>query len=342
MLNCLPLRYLSALVGLTLLYTAPPGYANAPSIRTGDVAPEFPPGRFTDGKSRSIAQHRGEAVVVLFFYEQGCPKCRNLIPERNAIVEQYRDQPVAFYAIAAGDSLAQAKRYVSSTRLRMPTFADPLALMEGLYGFEISLRNIYQFRVINPDGTLGAASSRLRTSDIDAALAKLQPVHDPADYHDDLAAVVNLFNAGSYARATAQLRRFERSTDEALLASAQALRTAHNARGEARLAEAETLAEQDPVAAIDIYEDLAKTYAREPLAATARKAAAALKSDERVDQEQKARRMFKRLASAVARATPEQRDQVLAFAGKIAEEYPDTPTGRRAAALAAIPARPGS
>src|SRR3954447_18291907 len=97
--------------------------------KAGEAAPDFPPGLFIDGRTYSLKDLEGKAVV-LFFYEQDCPKCRGLIPARNEVVAKYRDKPVKFIAIAAGDSMAEAKGYVMSTKLAMPVFADTFSVME--------------------------------------------------------------------------------------------------------------------------------------------------------------------------------------------------------------------
>ena len=63
---------------------------------------------------------------------------------------------MAFFAVAAGDTLADAKEYVGETRMAMPAFADALSLMEARYGQQISLSNIHQTRVIDPTGKIVA------------------------------------------------------------------------------------------------------------------------------------------------------------------------------------------
>src|SRR4051812_49375040 len=92
-------RFLSALILLTL-----PLLARAAG-NAGEQAPDFPPGLFTDGNHYSLNDLKGKAVV-LFFYEQDCPTCRGKIPERNEVVAKYKDAPIKFIAIAAGDSMS--------------------------------------------------------------------------------------------------------------------------------------------------------------------------------------------------------------------------------------------
>ena len=60
--------------------------------RVGDSAPDFPVGLFSDGNEYKLSDLRGRAVV-LFFYESQCPRCRESIPERNAVMKAFEDRP---------------------------------------------------------------------------------------------------------------------------------------------------------------------------------------------------------------------------------------------------------
>src|SRR3982751_2462046 len=101
------------LIGAMAIVLGLTGLAHAAG-KAGEQAPDFPPGLFIDGRHYSLSDLEGKAVV-LFFYEQDCPTCRGLIPKRNEVVEQYRDKPVKFIAVAAGDSMNDARAYVAST-----------------------------------------------------------------------------------------------------------------------------------------------------------------------------------------------------------------------------------
>src|SRR5688500_11454770 len=46
----------------------------------GDRAPDFPPGAFNDGGRYRLSDFEGK-VLVLFFYEQDCPRCRGSIKD---------------------------------------------------------------------------------------------------------------------------------------------------------------------------------------------------------------------------------------------------------------------
>src|SRR5687768_4559089 len=135
------LSLLSTVLALAAL-GLPPRSASAARPARGAEAADFPPGPFNDGGRYSLKDFEGK-VLVLFFYEQNCPSCREKIPQRNQVVEQFKGKPVKFIAIGPGDTLTDVKSYVRSTQLKMPVFADTLGIMQHRYGQQISLRNIY-------------------------------------------------------------------------------------------------------------------------------------------------------------------------------------------------------
>src|SRR5207248_1464113 len=92
------------------------------------TAPDFPPGLFSDGGRYKVGDFK-DKVLVLFFYESQCPRCRGTIPDRNKVVEAYRGKPVKFLAISPHNTLAETRQYISGTHLAMPAFADPLGVM---------------------------------------------------------------------------------------------------------------------------------------------------------------------------------------------------------------------
>ncbi len=325
-----PLPHRVACVCLSLLLAMTASWS-----ARAEPAPDFPPGAFTDGRWRSLETYRGQ-VVVLFFYEQNCPSCRKTIPERNALVAQYKGKPVQFFAIAAGDSLAEAKRYQQATRLAMPVFADNLNVMERRYGTKISLQNIYQFRVLGPDGEV--VSRSMSAEAIDRALEGLDSGSasglDASAYHEGLADVFDAIAEQDYEVALRKLRPMQSSRDEALKQSAESLEADIQAKGQAMLDGARALVETDPVAAMRAFDDVEDAFGRAEPGAEARKELRALSSLPAVKEEMAARKMFARLAQGMAKATDEQRTDVAQFAASIYTKYPDTPTGQRAKELA--------
>jgi len=119
---------------------------------------------------------------------------------------------VAFFGVAAGDTLADAKKYVGDTRMTMPVFADALSLMETRYGEQISLSNVHQTRVIDPTGKV--VEYRFEEASIEKALdgAKWK-YKDEADKKLDPAVLP--LEMGRYAEGVQKLKPFLKRKDTA-------------------------------------------------------------------------------------------------------------------------------
>jgi peroxiredoxin len=298
----------------------------------GEKAADFPPGLFTDGNHYSLKDLEGKAVV-LFFYEQDCPTCRGKIPERNEVVAKYKDAPVKFIAIAAGDSLAEARAYVASTHLDMLVFADNFSLMEKRYGQTISLKNIYQFRVIDPTGKI--VEYRMEPEAIDKVIARVKYKYKRDDYDPKLGQAVYLFDWGQYAEGMRVLKPFMKSSKKEVLESAKALYEKVKADGEQWLADAEAANKAEKsVEAYDLYTKVANVFVGEELAKKAADPLKKLAASKDVKDELAARQMYVQLCQGAGRARPQQRAQVAEFAASIANKYPKSPTGMQAAEVA--------
>ena len=297
----------------------------------GEVAPDFPPGVFNDGNRYQLADYEGK-VVVLFFYEKDCPSCRGKIPERNAVVKQYQGKPVKFFAVAAGDTLQQAKSYAGGTKLAMPVFADPLSLMERRYGQTISLNNLWQFRVIGPDGKI--SGYRMEPAAIDKALAKVELKYNPEEYHEKVRPAVELLEWKQYPAGVKSLRSLLKHKDKEVADSAAKLMEAVKAEAGEWMTEAEAAAGSEPVKAYDLYTKVATAFgATDELGKKAAEAAKQLKANESVKKELDARKAYEKVMNVMAMATPKQKPDVAKLAADIAKKYPDTPTGKKAEEL---------
>ena len=238
---------------------------------------------------------------------------------------------MAFFAVAAGDTLADAKKYVGETRMAMPAFADALSLMEARYGQQISLSNIHQTRVIDPTGKVVAY--RFEEAAIEQALKDAKwKFRDESD-DKKLAAATQLLEAGRYAEGIQRLTPFLKRKDTAT--PAQKLLDKVKAEVQGWVTEADGLKESDPVKAYDLYAKAAAAFGRNAEPGTA--AAAGVKKladDKAVKAELAARKAFARVQGALPRATPQQKGEVAKVCHEIVKKHPGTPTAEKARALA--------
>ena len=239
---------------------------------------------------------------------------------------------MAFFAVAAGDTLADAKKYVGETRMAMPAFADALGLMEARYGQQISLSNIHQTRVIDPTGKI--VEYRFDEASIEKALVDAKwKFRDEAD-DKRLSAATQLLESGRYAEGIQRLKPFLKRKETA--EPAQKLLDKVKAEVQGWVAEADACKASEPVKACDLYGKAVAAFGRTEEPGTA--AAAGLKAlgqDKAVKAELAARQAFAKVNAAMSRAAPQQKGEVAKVCHEIVKKHPGTPTAERAKALAA-------
>jgi peroxiredoxin len=294
-------------------------------VLTSAEAPDFPPGVFHDGNSYSLKDLQGK-VVVLFFYEQNCPRCTGEIPNRNKVVQSYQGKPVQFIAIAASDSLEEARAYVRSNNLQMPVFADSLGLMEQRYNTKISLQNIWQFRIIGPDGNVAGHS--MEPKDIDAALAKATFKFKDKGYDAKLNGAIERFEWGQYAEGMRALKPHLKNSKKEIAESAKKLYDEIKAEGEKWFTDAEAAAgANNPVDAYDLYGKVAATFTGDELGKKANDALKKLAANPEVKKELSARQAWAQFCISISRAREQQKAEAAAAAQGFAKRFAGTPTG---------------
>jgi peroxiredoxin len=295
----------------------------------GESAADFPPGAFSDQGRYSLKDFEGKAVV-LFFYEQGCPTCRGKIPDRNAVVEAFKDKPVKFIAVAPEDSLMEASLFVKETKLQMPAFADTLGLMQARYGQKISLNNIYQFRVIGPDGKIRGMS--MEQDAIERALEDVTWKYKEDGQNPKVARAVEMLEWNQFGAGMAALRPLLKA--KATAEQAQKVYDKVKVEAAKWAEDAAQATESDPSTAYDLYTRVVTCVPDEEVGKHAKDALGKLKTNKTVVAELAARKEFAKLDPAFAKANVKQKTEIARFCQTIAKKYKETPTGAKAQALA--------
>lgn len=294
--------------------------------QVGEDAADFPPGLFSDGQNYQLSDLKGR-VVVLFFFERTCPTCKKLIPERNQLVKQYQDKPVKFIAVGAGDTLQEVNAYARETGLVMPIFADSLSVMEKRYGQKISLNNIYQLRVVGPDGKISAYQATKET--IDKALTDAKPKYPKSDYDAKLAAALDCFESGQYAQGAKVLTALRKSKTKAVSESADKLFSALKEEAKEWKAEAEKLAQGNPVAAYDLHARIASVVVNDDLGKAASADMKKLAATKQVKEELAARTAYFQMLTSMTRMTAAQKKQALAMCQGFIKKHPESATTKK-------------
>ena len=179
--------------------------------------------------------------VVLWFFEEQCPKCRAAWPDLMALAKKHEGEPVVFVAVNSGNPTAVIQAYAKQQKVDWPIIVDPSRQFEKAAGVsEISLQNICQARVITPDGKL----IRARWDDVEGAAQlalkgaawKLDPASIPADLRPAWRAI----ELGNYGAAGPSVKKGLASTDASTKESATNLAAIVQPKIEAAVAQAKS------------------------------------------------------------------------------------------------------
>jgi len=80
--------------------------------------------RDTQGDSRSLADYRGQ-VVLVNLWATWCPPCKEEMPTLQAFYEKYRERGFIIIAINDGESQKDVLQFVKDYELMFPVWLDP-------------------------------------------------------------------------------------------------------------------------------------------------------------------------------------------------------------------------
>src|SRR5260370_1729963 len=83
--------------------------------------------RDTQGATHAAAEWVGHKAILLYFITVDCPVGNSYVPEMNRLREAYAARGIAFYAVQADPSVAEAEvvRYARDYRSRFPLLLAP-------------------------------------------------------------------------------------------------------------------------------------------------------------------------------------------------------------------------
>ncbi len=203
------------------------------------------PAQWLNSPPVTAEQLRGK-LVVLYFFEEDCPRCRAAWPEKLDLAKKYADQPVIFVGVNSGTAPGELQTYLREVKIPWPTIVDFDRTFEALADVgEISLENISQLAVITPQGQL----VRGAWNDWEGTIARnLGDAHwrvNPSDIPDGLKPVWQSLEVGDFGSALAGLARSKKFKDERSLAAIEKINAAIGQEFDDQLAAAQA---SDPIA----------------------------------------------------------------------------------------------
>jgi peroxiredoxin len=108
--------------------------------------------RDTHSTVHSSEEWNGKKAIVVFFTTTDCPLSNNDVPEMNRTAHDYQSRGVAFYAVQADTTIADADivQHTEEYRFSFPVLFDPHKVLVKLTG----ATTIPSAAVLTPDGTL--------------------------------------------------------------------------------------------------------------------------------------------------------------------------------------------
>ena len=205
----------------------------------------------------------GKKGVVVVFFEESCPRCRQWWPQLIEASKKYADKPVVFLAVNSGQSREAVQQYVRHIQSPWPTIVDADRSLEAAWDVgNISLQNILQVRIISPEGGVSYGSLDDLESSAEKALRGARWNLDPSRVPEELKGVWRQIELGDYASAAAPLKKIRSSSSGETKKAADTLWNYVQKRMNAAFLLADRQARpRDPWAAYKSYWSVGLTYA---------------------------------------------------------------------------------
>lgn len=284
------------------------------------------PAAWLNSQPLSREQLKGKAVV-LYYFEETCPRCRDRWPEIIAMADKYKDKPVAFIAVNSGNPSPVVEAYLKQNEIPLRTVVDTQRAMEEPVGIDqISLRNIYQFVTISPQGEIARAGWQTPQVEerIDEVVADAKWSIEPETIPESMNDLWRAVEFGDFASIADPLRKFAVGDDEAEKAAAFKLHGQIKEQLAADVAAARKLQEDGQAwRAYKAYGGAAKKYVGYGYEAKFAQVRKQLESDEQVAKEIMAQKRWDKINSLKITNTAALK-RAMADMKKLAEDLPGT------------------
>jgi hypothetical protein len=245
--------------------------------------------------------------------------------------KEYEGKPVVFIAVNSGNPKSAVEGYAKSTKFEWPILVDEAGETERAFGTKISLQNIYQWFLVDPEGRSSPAGF-----DVTAIKAKIDGMLPQAKWFFDGVAVpaklkplAQEIEMGQYDPAVSILAA---SRDEAAKALYEKLRPLAEAMLEkAKAAEGEGR----NFAAWTEYARLAAWFRKTDYEKTATAAMAELKKDKGVQEELSAKQLLDQAKALLATGRKPDRANAVGLLEALRKKHPSTEAKKEADRLIA-------
>jgi hypothetical protein len=240
-----------------------------------------------------------------------------------------------FIAVNSGTTKADVEGYAKSTSFEYPILVDTSRAVEkALIGQEISLQNIYQWVVIDPDGKAQRMGPDQATVDmkIQALLPSAKFTFDGITIPAQLKPLAKDLELGIYEPGIADLAAVAGKATKDLGEAAKAMYAKFTPMAEEGLEKGKAAqAEMKPWKAYVEFERVATWFKKTDYEKTATAALSELKKDKAVKDELAARQMLEQARGFLATGKKPDAATAQGMLQVIAKKYPETEAGKEAA-----------
>jgi len=271
---------------------------------------------------------RGKAIV-LYFFEETCPKCKAQWPGMLQLAEKHALDPIVFVAVNSGRPAAAVEQYAREVGLHWPIIVDMDRSFERACDVgEISLNNIHQVSYITAQGEYHRGRWNDMEDTITRALDGAAWKVDPSGIPDDLKPTWRNIEFGNYAQAAPSLNKALASRKTDIQSAAKKLSDAVSTQAAADFAAAQAAAETSKVRAYDRYANIAEQYAGFPVAKQAAAARRELSKNAELRSELLAIKQVEKLGAQLQSSKAQTRERAVTAIEKVIREHPDSEAAR--------------
>jgi hypothetical protein len=244
--------------------------------------------------------------------------------------KEFTDKPVVFIGVNSGTSKSEVEGYAKETKFEWPILVDDSNETEKAYGFQISLQNIYQWVLIDPEGKRRNAGSDAKRVEqmVKDMLPQAKMFFDGITIPEKLKPLARDIELGIYDPAVGEIASLAAKNQEPAKAMYEKLKPM--AEGGIERAKAASGWE-----AYKEYEHVAAWFRKTDYEKTATAAMTELKKDKAIKDELAARQMLDQARPLLASSKKAEKAQAQGLLQACAKKYPETEAGKEAARLAA-------
>lgn len=282
-------------------------------------------------------------AALFYYFEEDCPKCRGRWPELLETAKKFVGKPIVFVGVNSGNQRMDVQQYAREVGLNWPVIIDSdRAFEKACKVGEISLNNIYQVKLLMPDGKLVSGDWDNIEKSANEALATAKWRVEPTEVPDLLKNAWLQVEFGNYAAAATAIKTGVNSPKPEVKSSAEKLQAAVVAELQKEVDAAKqklTAGEKWP--AYQGFTAIAARFKGFDLPSDVLLGVKDLAADETVRSEMLAAKQWESIQKAAANPNPAAQRLAMNQAQRLIEQYPGTEAAQSAqAALDRVNAAP--